>query len=399
MTSDNPITLSFEDTETAFSYKSNAALSKAHLLFRMMNNNTLVKIGTRVTPWAMEIGLPIKGIVRSTIFSQFCGGETLDETQAIIDTLATHNVGVILDYGVEGKESDAEFERATQAFIRSMDFAGQHQSIPFVSVKVTGLTAFALLEKINQKAPLSESELKMWQQTEDRLERICETASRNGVSLMIDAEESWIQDAIDDLCEKLMIRYNHQRAVVINTIQLYRHDRLQFLKEAHQRLSKHQIIQGYKLVRGAYMEKERKRASDMGYPSPIQPDKESSDRDYNLAIDFCLQHLNDTLLCVASHNEFSNRYAAQRAIQLKIDKQHKHLHFSQLLGMSDNITFNIGKAGYNVTKYVPYGPVKDVIPYLMRRAQENTSVAGQTGRELSLIHKERARRKSTRSSH
>jgi proline dehydrogenase len=211
---------------------------------------------------------------------------------------------------------------------------------------------------------------------------------------MIDAEESWIQDAIDTLCEKMMTRFNSKRAVVINTIQLYRHDRLQFLKDAYDRLKSHNIVQGYKLVRGAYMEKERKRATELGYACPIQANKENSDRDYNLAIDFCLQHIKDTLLCVASHNEFSNRYAAEQASLLNIDNKHPHLHFSQLLGMSDNITFNLAKAGYRVTKYVPYGPVKDVIPYLMRRAQENTSVAGQTGRELSLINKERIRRKS-----
>jgi proline dehydrogenase len=385
--------LSFENTEIAFSYKSNKDLNRAYFLFLLMSNSTLVKIATRITPWAINMGLPVTSLIRATIFKQFCGGETLEETEKMIATLANYHCGVILDYGVEGKESNEEFDKATEAFVHAIEFAGRHQSIPFVSVKVTGLTSFALLEKVNQKEILSDEEQQAWQATENRLITICEAAQKNGVSLMIDAEESWIQDAIDALCEKMMIRYNKQRAVVINTIQLYRHDRLAFLQNAYTRLKQHSIIQGYKLVRGAYMEKERKRAEELHYTSPIQPNKESSDRDYNAAIDFCLQHIDDTLLCVASHNEYSNRYAAEKAVQLGIAKDHKHLHFSQLFGMSDNITFNLAKAGYRVTKYLPYGPVKDVVPYLMRRAQENTSVAGQTGRELSLVRKERARRK------
>lgn len=391
----NPQGFSFDNTEIAFSYKSDEELNRAYYLFQLMNNNRLVKIGTAITPWAINMGLPIKGLIRSTIFKQFCGGETLEQTESIINTLAAKGCGVILDYGVEGKESEEEFDRAKAAFIRSMEFAGKHPSIPFVSVKITGLCAFGLLEKVNSGHTLSEEEQICWKKAEDRLHAICESAQQNGVSLMIDAEESWIQDAIDSLCERMMIRFNQSRAVVINTIQLYRHDRLAFLQKAYERLKAHHIIQGYKLVRGAYMEKERKRARELGYPSPIQPDKESSDRDYNAAIDFCLQHIEDTLLCVASHNEYSNRYAAEKAVSLGLPPNHKHLHFSQLLGMSDNITFNLAVAGYRVTKYVPYGPVKDVIPYLMRRAQENTSVAGQTGRELALISKERQRRKKS----
>lgn len=387
--------ISFDDTETAFSYKNNSELAKAHLLFTLMNNNALVRIATRLTPWAIRSGLPVKGLVRKTIFSQFCGGESLEQTNAVIDILSKHGVGVILDYGVEGKEEEAEFEKATQAFINSMIFAGKHSNIPFVSVKLTGLTSFSLLERVSNKETLTGLDQTQWEKAKDRLNRIADVASEHGVSLMIDAEESWIQNAIDWLCEEMMIRFNTKRAVVINTIQLYRHDRLQYLKEAYSRLAAYPIIQGYKLVRGAYMEKERRRAADLGYASPIQPNKEQCDRDYNLAIDFCMQHLDRVLVCIASHNEYSNKYAAEKAVKQHIERNHRHLHFSQLLGMSDHITFNLAKAGFNITKYLPYGPVGDVIPYLMRRAQENTSVAGQTGRELSLIRKERKRRKKT----
>jgi proline dehydrogenase len=386
-------TLSFDDTEISFSYKNNKQLRQSHFLFSLMNKNWLVNIGTRLTPLAFQFHLPITTIVRNTIFKQFCGGESLTECEVAINDLSKYNVGTILDYGVEAKESDDEFDIACDSFINAVKFAGNHTSVPFISVKITGLSKFYLLEKISKNEKLNEGEIVAWNRTKGRLHKICKAASINDSSVMIDAEESWIQDAIDNITEEMMIIYNRDRCVVMNTIQLYRHDRLQFLKNSFKRLSVNNIICGYKLVRGAYMEKERKRALQNNYLSPIQATKDDTDRDYNLAIDFCLDNIERINFCVASHNECSNKKAASDADLKNIAIYNPHLHFSQLYGMSDNITFNLAKSGYNVSKYLPFGPVRDVVPYLMRRAQENTSVSGQTSRELLLIDKELKRRK------
>ncbi len=402
--------ISFDNTQFAFAYKTNKELEKAKFLFSSMGIGWLVKLGTRLTPWAIKVHLPINGLIRNTIFKQFVGGETLQQTANVADKLAQYNVQVILDYGVEGKEGEENFDNATDEFIKVIQYAATQPNIPFMSIKVTGFARFALLEKLdaaadNSSGPdsyrekgrininiLDADEKEEWQRVISRLQKICEAAQRNNVGVLVDAEETWIQDPVDAITMQMMEKYNTGKIVVYNTIQLYRHDRLQFLKDSLAEAANKNFTLGVKLVRGAYMEKERRRAAAMNYPSPIQPDKQSTDKDYNASIDFCFENLDKLFLIVASHNEHSNLYAAQLLQQNNLPLNHSHVHFSQLLGMSDNITFNLAKAGCSVSKYLPFGPLKDVIPYLMRRAQENSSVSGQTGRELQLIKKELKRR-------
>jgi len=399
--------ISFDNTEFAFAYKTNKELNKAKFLFSSMGIGWLVKLGTRLTPWAIKAHLPINGVIRNTIFKQFVGGETLQETAKTVDRLSQYNVQVILDYGVEGKEGEQNFDQAADEFVRVIQYAATQPNIPFMSIKLTGFSRFGLLEKLdaaskNQSAiegtintsVLNEDEKLEWQRVVNRLIKICTAAERNNVGVLVDAEETWIQDPVDALTMQMMERFNKIKVVVYNTIQLYRHDRLQFLKNSLAETEQKNFIYGAKLVRGAYMEKERRRAGAMNYASPIQQDKESTDRDFNAAVEFCIEHIDKLFLIVASHNEYSNLYATQLLQQKKLPLNHTHVHFSQLLGMSDNITFNLAKAGCSVSKYLPFGPLKDVVPYLMRRAQENSSVSGQTGRELQLINKELKRRKA-----
>ncbi len=392
--------ISFDNTENAFAYKSDKELKSAKFLFSTMGYPWFVQLGTRLTPFIMKTGLPVHGIIRKTIFKQFVGGETLEETAAVGATLGKYGVQVILDYGVEGKEGEDSFDHATEEFIRVINYAATQTNIPFISIKVTGLARFALLQTLNEAPRLRsgihdhEMEIDEWDRVRERMYAICEIASEKNIGVLIDAEESWIQDPIDRLTMEMMEIFNKQKVVVYNTIQLYRHDRLHFLKLSHQIAQQKGFLLGVKLVRGAYMEKERARAKEMGYPSPIQPDKDASDRDYDLAVRYCIDHLDQIAVIIASHNEASNLLAAELLDQKSIAHNHPHIHFSQLYGMSDNITFNLAKEGFSVSKYLPFGPIRDVIPYLMRRAQENSSVSGQTGRELSLIKRELARRKS-----
>lgn len=359
-----------------------------------------VKLGTRLTPFIMKTGLPVHGIIRKTIFKQFVGGETLEETANVGATLGKYGVQVILDYGVEGKEGEDSFDHATEEFIRVINYAATQTNIPFISIKVTGLARFALLQTLNDAPRLRsgihdhEMEVSEWDRVRERMYAICEIASEKGVGVLVDAEESWIQDPIDRLTMEMMEAFNKEKVVVYNTIQLYRHDRLHFLKLSHKIAQQQGFLLGVKLVRGAYMEKERNRAKEMGYPSPIQADKDASDKDYDLAVHYCIDHIDQIAVIVASHNEESNLLAAKLLDQKNLPHNHPHIHFSQLFGMSDNITFNLAKDGFSVSKYLPFGPIRDVIPYLMRRAQENSSVSGQTGRELALIKRELARRKS-----
>ncbi len=391
--------LSFDDTQTAFAYKSDKDLKNARFLFKTMHYSWFVAIGTRLTPIILKLGLPIHGIIRRTIFKQFVGGETLDETSTVAKKLEEYQVQVILDYGVEGKEGEENFEKATEEFIRVIQYAATQKNIPFMSIKVTGLARFGLLETLNEAPRLRsgvhdhEIEDAEWQRVKSRMYRICETAAANNVGVLIDAEETWIQDPVDRLTMEMMQIFNKEKAVIYNTIQLYRHDRLHFLKMSFDIANQQGFILGEKLVRGAYMEKERARAVQKGYPSPIQPDKDATDKDYNAAVDFCLDHIDKISVLIGSHNEESNMLAANRMAAMNVPLNHPHIHFSQLYGMSDNITFNVAKEGFSVSKYLPFGPINDVIPYLMRRAQENTSVSGQTGRELGLIEVELKRRK------
>ena len=409
MSSSHPVKVSFDNTENAFAYKTNKELSKAHFLFSSMRFNTLVKWGTRFTPWAIKAGFPIQGLIRSTIFQQFVGGETLQETAAVVNKLAQYHVQVILDYGVEGgDDGEAGFDHACDEFIRVIEYAATQPNIPFMSVKVTGIARFALLEKLDHSVEqnagslmkrymlalesLTTTEKEEWQRVNARLQRICSAAAAKGVGVLIDAEDSFIQDPVDVITTLMMEQFNKEKVVVYNTFQLYRHDRLKFLHDSHEAAVQRNFILGAKLVRGAYMEKERERAAQMNYPSPIQNDKKSTDRDFNAATKYCIDHIDRIAVIVASHNDYSNLYTTQLMDEKGLPHHHPHVHLSQLFGMSDHITFNLAKAGFSVSKYLPFGPIKDVIPYLMRRAQENSSMGGQMGRELGLIKKEMERR-------
>lgn len=402
--------ISLDDTAIAFAYKSNSELKKARFLFSMMAKPAIVKLGTRVTPWAIKAGLPIKGVIRNTIFQQFVGGESLEQTIPVAKKLAKYNVQVILDYGVEGKDGEESYDHARDEFIRVIEFASTQPNIPFMSVKVTGLARFALLEKLDtlmersngsslidryNKALLllTAEENNEWHRVHERMRKLSETARDRNVGFLVDAEETWIQDPIDALTMLIMDEYNKEKAIIYNTIQLYRNDRLDFLKKSYDACLNRGFILAVKLVRGAYMEKERARAAEVGYPSPINDTKEATDNEYNESVHFCIERIDKIATIVASHNEESNLLAIQYLEENNLPLNHPHIHFSQLYGMSDNITFNLAGAGCSVSKYLPFGPIKDVIPYLMRRAQENTSVGGQTSRELVLIEKEINRRK------
>ncbi len=392
--------ISFDNTQNAFAYKSNKDLRSAKYLFGFMGYPKLVQLGTRLVPAMLKAGLPIKGIIRNTIFKQFVGGETLEETISVSQMLSNYGVDVILDYGVEGKEGEANFDHAAQVFIDVINHAASQKNIPFISIKVTGLASHELLQTLHEAPRLrsgihdNEIEQAAWDRVRERMYAICEAAAEKNIGVLIDAEESSIQDPIDRLTMEMMAVFNKQKAVVFNTIQLYRHDRLHFLRISHQIAEEQGFVLGLKLVRGAYMEKERALALEKNRPSPIQISKEVTDGDYDEAVRFCMDHIHSTAVIIASHNEQSNLLGAKLLDEMMLPHNHPHVHFSQLYGMSDTITFNLAKEGFNVSKYLPFGPIQDVIPYLMRRAQENTSVSGQTGRELLQLKRELARRKS-----
>jgi proline dehydrogenase len=401
--------ISFENTANAFEYKSDRDLKRAAMLFTSMGYGPLVWLGTRMTPWLVRSGLPVKGLIRKTLFAQFVGGETLEETAGVARKLGEYRVQVILDYGVEGgNDGEKGFDHAVGEFNRVIDYAATQPNIPFMSVKVTGIARFGLLEKIDAGmngysgslmkryervlGDLTAGEREEWDRVEKRMRLIAREAAEQKVGVLVDAEETWIQDPVDVLTIRMMDEFNRGRTVVYNTVQLYRADRLAFLRDSYEAAEQRGFVLGVKLVRGAYMEKERKRALAMGYPSPIQPDKEATDRDYDTAVEYCIDRLERVSLIVASHNEYSNLNAVELMQRKGLPLGNPNVHFSQLYGMSDNITFNLAKAGCSVSKYLPFGPIRDVVPYLMRRAQENSSMSGQTGRELGLIRKERGRR-------
>jgi len=386
--------ISFDNTKIAFSSKTDSELFRSYLLFKLIASPFLVNLGKSLINIALTLHLPIKPLIKATIFKQFCGGESIAECEKTIENLAKYKIRTILDYSVEGKEDENDFDVTTQEIINTIIKASTSKNIPFSVFKVTGVCRFSLLEKINAKLPLSENEILEFQRAKSRIEKICAKGFECNVPVLIDAEESWIQDAIDNIVEEMMQKFNKERAIVFNTLQMYRHDRLAYLKKMFEKAQKENYFLGFKIVRGAYMEKERLRAKQKGYPSPIQPDKASTDRDYDAAINFCVDNYERIAICAGTHNEKSSALLAALIEQKKINKSHPHFYFAQLLGMSDHISYNLSDAGYNVAKYVPYGPIKEVIPYLIRRAEENTSVAGQTSRELSLIIKERKRRKS-----
>jgi len=389
----NPI-LDFDDTAIAFERKTDAELRQMRFLFGMMNRAWLVSIGSRLTLLALKIRLPIQGIIKKTIFKQFCGGANLAECAVSAAVLAKYKVKTVLDFGVEAKTTEADFDRTEQENLKAIQFAAKDGNVPIISVKVSGLAQFDLLEKVSAKKLLSSAQQQAFERAKKRLENICIAAADNGVAIFVDAEESWIQDAIDALAMEMMQAYNRKKVVVYNTFQMYRHDRLAYLKASWETAQAGQFLLGAKIVRGAYMEKERERAKNMNYPSPIQPDKAASDRDYNLAVEFCVANYETMASCVASHNQKSSALQASLILEKGIDRQHAHLSFCQLYGMSDNLTFNLAKAGFNTSKYVPYGAVNEVMPYLIRRAKENSSVNGEVSRELGFIVSEINRRRN-----
>ena len=382
----------FENTEIAFALKSNTELERAYFLFKMIQSEPLVRIGTAITNFALKAHMPVEQLIRASVFDHFCGGIDEDNCMATIDKMFTKNVHSILDYSVEGKEEEAQFSLALEKTLKNIDFAHHKKSIPFAVFKPSGFGRFKLYQKITEKQKLNEIEQEEWDKVVNRYDTVCKVAKEKDVPLLIDAEESWMQDAADDLIELMMVKYNKDKAVVYNTIQMYRWDRLDYLKGLYSRAQKGDFFVGMKIVRGAYMEKERDRATEKGYVSPICDNKEATDANYNKAIKFMLDNENLALFA-GTHNEESSYKLMQLAEDKGILKNDNRLWFSQLYGMSDHISFNLGAQGYNVAKYLPYGPVRDVMPYLIRRAEENTSVAGQTSRELNLLKTERKRRK------
>jgi proline dehydrogenase len=387
--------ISFDDTEIAFKSKSDRDLKRAYWLFKIISFNFLVKISPAFVNFALWAKLPVKGLIRATAFRQFCGGEDIVSCEGTINDLAKYHIGTILDYSVEGKESEADFTNALKETLATIERAKGDKNLSFCVFKPTGFARFSLLEKKNRKSELTAAEEIEFQKFKDRINKICETAYQNGIPVFIDAEESWIQDIIDDLATEMMIKYNKEKVIVYNTLQMYRTRRLEYLKNCILQAKSKGYKPGFKIVRGAYMEKERDRAGQLNIPSPIQTDKQSTDQDYNSALKEIVDNIDFVGLCCGTHNEQSSLLLVELMEEKKLPNNHHHIWFSQLYGMSDHISYNLAKKGYNVCKYVPYGPVESVLPYLIRRAQENTSVAGQTSRELSLIKEEIERRKST----
>ncbi len=383
----------FEDTATAFSLKTDSELERAYFLFKMIANEPLVRMGTAVTNFAIKAHLPVEGLIRATVFDHFCGGVNEVDCMPVVDKLWSKGVSSVLDYSVEGKEEEDPLDRALKMILKVLDFVKEKDAIPFAVFKPTGYGRFALFQKIGEGKSLSNSEQAEWDRVVARFDATCKKAYDLDVSLLIDAEESWMQDAADALVEKMMRKYNTKKAIVFNTLQMYRWDRLDYLRILHEKAKKENFKIGIKLVRGAYMEKENERAEEREYPSPICASKEATDANFDTAISYMVDHLDTISVFAGTHNEQSCYKLMELMSTKGIDATDPRIWFGQLYGMSDHITFNLAKLGYHVAKYLPFGPVRDVMPYLIRRAEENTSVAGQTSRELSLLKKERKRRK------
>mgnify|MGYP003397511749 FL=1 len=384
----------FNDTKIAFAEKSTAQLEKAKWMFTAIKYPSLTNVGINVLNFTIKNNFPlVTDLVKTTLFEQFCGGETREQSMKVVDKMFTHHVGSIFDYAIEGKEEEAAFDTTCEEIKENIKFAIGNPAIPFVVFKPTGFGRLDLYADVSAGKELTSSEKEEWQRVRNRYEEVCKMAYDNKVILMIDAEESWMQDAVDHLVNEMMEKYNQEKAYIWNTIQMYRTGRLEYLAHDLERAKSKNYFLGYKFVRGAYMEKERERAAEKNYPDPIQPTKEATDDNYNAAVDFVLENLDRVAAFFGTHNEKSTELAIDKMKTLGLAHDDERLHFGQLYGMSDNITYWLGENKYNACKYLPYGPVKDVVPYLTRRAQENTSVAGQTGRELSLIQKELERRR------
>jgi proline dehydrogenase len=383
----------FNNTEIAFAIKSDAELEKAYWLFKMIKNESLVKLGTGVTKFALKHHFPVENLIKTTVFDHFCGGVTEKDSLPLVDKLYEKGVYSILDYSVEGAENDETFDRTLQKNLDLIAFAKNRPEIPFAVFKPTGMGRFEIYEKLSANQKLTPEEEQEWQRIVERYDILSKAAKEADVPLMIDAEETWMQTAADNLVEQMMAKYNTEKPIVFNTLQLYRKDRLPYLKELHKRAKEQGFKIGMKLVRGAYMEKERERAKQMGYEDPICVDKKATDENYDATQAYMIENIDDMSIYSGTHNENSAWYLTQLIDKHGLKKDDKRVWFGQLLGMSDHITFNLANAGYNTSKYIPFGPVKDVMPYLIRRAEENTSVAGQTNRELELLSAERKRRK------
>ncbi len=385
--------LDLQDTATAFADKSDAQLKEKYRLFKMLNSPVLNTLGTYATKFALSLGLPVEGLIKSTIYEQFCGGETIEDCEPTVEELARSHVGAILDYSIEGKSTEADFDRTRDEIIKTIERGKDDPNVPFAVFKVTGIAPLGTLERLSTKKKLDAKSQAKCERIYRRVGEICEFAYSVGQPVFIDAEETWIQDAIDKLAANMMELYNREQPIVFNTLQMYRTDRLQHLKDMRRQAKAEGYIYAVKLVRGAYMEKERERAKEMGYASPIHATREDTDADYNAALDYCLRHFKDMAFVAATHNEESTRLLAEGMFDLGISPNHPNIFYSQLYGMGDNISYVLGKEGYNVSKYVPYGPVADTVPYLMRRAEENSSAAGHMSRELEMLERELKRRK------
>jgi proline dehydrogenase len=383
----------FNDTQVAFSLKSDTELDRAYFLFKLIANQPLVRIGTAVTNFAIKAHLPVEGLIRATVFDHFCGGVSEDDCLPVMKRMFQKGVASVLDYSVEGKEDETHFDDAMHKILKIINFSETKPEMPFVVFKPTGFGRFALYEKIGKNHTLTADEQEEWTRVEARYDLVCKTAFEKNVLLLIDAEESWMQDAADDLATKMMQKYNKQKVVVFNTLQMYRWDRLDYLKKLHIKAKSDNFHIGMKLVRGAYMEKENNRAAEKGVKSPICESKIVTDQNFDTAAQYMIDNIDTMALFAGTHNENSSFKLLSMQDKLQLNKNDCRIWYGQLYGMSDNISFNLAQHGYNVAKYLPFGPVRDVMPYLIRRAEENTSVAGQTSRELNLLKIERDRRR------
>lgn len=383
----------FNNTQIAFSLKSDTELERAYFLFKLIDNQPLVRIGTAVTNFAIKANLPVEGLIRATVFDHFCGGVNEEDCISVVDKMFEKGVSSVLDYSVEGKEEEEQFDAVLNKTLKLIDFAKEKTAIPFAVFKPSGFGRIDLYQAIGENKKLSEAEIEEWNRVVARFDTVCKAAFDNDVALLIDSEESWMQNAADDLVLTMMQKYNKSKPIVFNTLQMYRWDRQDYLKKIHKKAQQEGFYIGMKLVRGAYMEKENERAIVMGYPTPICVSKEATDENYNAALNYMINSIDFMSVFAGTHNELSTYFLMNLMHEKGLNKNDSRIWFGQLFGMSDNISFNLAASGYNVAKYLPFGPVKDVMPYLIRRAEENTSVAGQTSRELSMIKAERNRRK------
>ncbi len=382
----------FDNTEVAFAVKTDAEIERAYFLFKIIQSEPMVKIGSKITQFALKAHLPVEGLIRATVFNHFCGGVTEEDCMPVIDKMYEKGVHSILDYSAEGKEEEAQFDKAVSITLGVIDFAKEKPAMPFAVFKPTGFGRLGLYEKISMNEPLTVSEEEEWKRVVERYDKVSKAAHDNHVPLLIDAEEVCMQQAVDDLVEQMMTKYNKEQAIVFGTLQLYRHDRMNYIKALHERARAKGFHIGMKLVRGAYMEKERERAMEKGIEDPICKDKVATDKMYNDVMKYMFNNINQMAIYVGTHNEESAQLFKELIDNSDLKKDDKRLWFGQLYGMSDHISYNLAKLGYNVSKYLPFGPVKDVMPYLIRRADENTSVGDQTNRELELLKRERKRR-------